>query len=242
MPKMSLVIADVETTGMSVADNDIIEISFKRILDGEQKTWWMKAIHEDKISLEALEVNGHKLEDITWRTKAGKEKYRLPEEVLPEIENWLHDDHVTAGDRILVGHNIAFDYERMQECWRRCNTLETFPFSLHTLDTKMLSVFFDYLQGASNRYYSLSQIVKRLGITKRHAHSADQDVMMTFDLFQYCAKYFEDRIASNSNKLPIFGESDEPDIDETETETEDVEEFEEPEEEPEEEPDEPDDD
>jgi len=207
MPKISLVVADVETTGTSIVDHDIIEISCKRLLDGEQKTWWMKAIHEDTISAEALAVNGHKLEDITWKTKAGKEKYRLPEDVLPEIENWLFDDRVTTADRILCGHNIAFDFDRMQECWKRCGNIETFPFSINTIDTKMLAVFFDFLQNTSGRTYSLSHVIKRLGITKRHAHTADQDVMMTFDLVQYYINYFGDFIKNSKQPLPIIGEN-----------------------------------
>ncbi len=60
MGKLSLYVADTETTSLDIR-GDIIEISFLRISDGEQKTWYLKAIHEDQISEEALEINQHKL-------------------------------------------------------------------------------------------------------------------------------------------------------------------------------------
>ncbi len=103
---------DTETTGLN-SDCDIIELSLIRSTDYAQKTWWLKPINTNSIELGALRVNGHKLEDITWQTKTGKDTYRNPSEVIVEIENWVNEDMTPAEDRILVAHNVVFDKNKM---------------------------------------------------------------------------------------------------------------------------------
>lgn len=205
MGKLSLYVVDTETTNLSTK-GDIVEISFLRLEDGEQRTWYLKAINEEEISEEALEVNGHKLEDITWKTKAGKEKYRLPEEVLPEIENWIYSDKRSKLDRVMVGHNIGFDYDHMFALWNKNSAEETFPFGMNTIDTKVLSLFFDWIQDDNSRRYNLGSIVKRLKIVKRKFHAAEGDVLMTADLVKYMYDFFSKLIDKSEKSLPLFGE------------------------------------
>jgi len=187
MSELALYIVDCETTSI-LTQGDIIEISFYRFSTGEQKTWYMRAKNEEHINLEALRINGHKLLDITWKTNEGKKKYLEPEEALPQIENWMADDELSAMDRVLVGHNISFDERHMRELWKRCGTSDTFPFGYHSLDTKAVAIFFDWAQGLNNKMYSLGQLVKRLKITKRKSHLAEQDVLMNVDLLNYYKK------------------------------------------------------
>lgn len=205
MGKLSLYILDTETTNLSI-QGDVIEVSFFRLEDGEQKTWYLKAINEEFISPEALEVNGHKLEDITWKTKEGREKYRLPEEVLPEIENWIYTDNRSKLDRVMVGHNIGFDYDQLFSLWKRNNAEETFPFSMNVLDTKVLSLFFDWIQDSNSRRYNLGSIVKRLKITKRKFHAAESDVLMTVDLLNYLHSFFSKLVEKAPEELILLGE------------------------------------
>jgi len=205
MGKLSLYIVDTETTNFST-EGDVIEASFYRLEDGEQRTWFLKAMNPEAITQEALDVNGHKLEDITWQTKEGKEKYRLPKEVLPEIENWIYDDNRSKLDRVMVGHNVEFDYRHLLALWEKSNCQDTFPFGFNTIDTKVLALFFDWVQNDNSRRYNLSNIVKRLKIMKRKFHTAEGDVLMTVDLLNYMYKFFSELIENSKEPLVLFGE------------------------------------
>jgi DNA polymerase III alpha subunit (gram-positive type) len=231
MGKLSLYILDTETTNLST-EGDVIEVSFFRLDDGEQKTWYLKAMNEEAISEEALSVNKHKLEDITWKTEFGKQKYQLPKEALPEIENWIYNDNRSKLDRVMVGHNVEFDYKHLLALWNKNNAQDTFPFGNNTLDTKVISLFFDWIQDCNSRRYNLGGIIKRLKLAKRKAHSADTDVLMTVDLLNYMKSFFEKVIDKTPEKLELFGEIIEEDEQEEENnEQEELEEFQDEEEE-----------
>ena len=111
MTEYILYVADVQSTGLSSVDCDIIELSLCRMTDKVQKTWFLKAINEKAIEEAALKINGHKLEDITHKTQIGKEKYKDPTSAIIEIENFLMEDGLSADNRYLVGQNISFDKE-----------------------------------------------------------------------------------------------------------------------------------
>ena len=185
-------VVDTETTGLSAIENDVIEISARRFVmsdcnNTEQKTWYLKAMNPQTISDEALNINKHKREDILHLTKAGKEKYMLPEEAVSDIEKWIMTDEVSAMDRILVGQNIDFDIKALNALWSKLGCSNTFPFNLEkgarTLDTKMIATLIDVLMGKRRRYYNLGTLVKSFGVKKRTAHRAEDDVIMTSDLF-----------------------------------------------------------
>src|SRR5271157_1681844 len=101
-------ISDTETTGMDEKEHDIIEMSFLRFYfnrpeDIEQKTWLLKAINATTIRDDALAKNGHKKEDILWQTVEGKQNYKKPEDILPEVEMWIAEDGHSAYDRVFAG-------------------------------------------------------------------------------------------------------------------------------------------
>jgi len=184
-------VVDTETTGLSAIDNDVIEISFCRLSmsspdDREQKTWYLKALSPSTIQDEALKINGHKKADILHFTKAGKDKYLEPSDVVADIENWVMEDDMSAIDRILIGQNIDFDIRAMKALWDKAGCKETFPFEvdkgMRTLDTKQVATMIDLLTGRRRRYYNLSTLVKSFGVKKRKAHRAEDDVAMTVDV------------------------------------------------------------
>lgn len=180
-------VQDTETTGLSM-DNDIIEISFLRIQNKnfEQKTWLLKAVNEASIQDDALKVNGHKKEDILWKTQYGRENYKNPSDALFEIEEWINKDGMSSHDRVFAGQNPLFDFDRMVELWSRCNTLDTFPFitghNKLIVDTKQLALFIDICLGVKRDRYNLGSLVKAFGVKKGTAHRADEDTRMTADL------------------------------------------------------------
>jgi len=182
---------DTETTGLDEITNDIIEISLLRYSDGVQKTWLLKPIDPKEISIEALRVNKHNIEDLLHQTKQGKELYRNPSEVIVEIENWINEDNVPTSNRCLVGHNVGFDIGFLKRLWEKCNSSDTFPFGKRYLDTMQIQFFMDLSKSSLSESYSLSNTIKRYGIKNDKAHTAAADTKATKELLDKQINYFQ---------------------------------------------------
>jgi len=180
-------VADIETTGLDARKHDVIELSLHRLgdaSDNAQKTWCFKPLTPENIEAAALKINGHKLEDITHKTKEGRERYLDPTSTLVDIENWLAEDGVPAEKRFLIGQNIAFDKERLIQLWSKCNSDESFPFGRRLIDTMIIELFFDFCKGQFAEGYSLKNLGKKYGIKNDKAHSAAADVKATKEIFE----------------------------------------------------------
>lgn len=186
-------VQDTETTGIDCKKHDIIELSLARfsIEDSgttEQKTWLIKAMNPQTIEEEALHVNKHKREDILHLSKFGKENYKLPGQVIIEIEQWVASDDVSAMDRVFAGQNPNFDLGFMKELWTRENSIETFPFATErgnrVLDIKQFALLIDLCTGNRRRYYNLGSLVEAFNAKKSKAHTAAGDVEMTADILR----------------------------------------------------------
>ena len=193
-------INDTETTGLMAAEkkgleilDDVIEISMLRLREKnqkytqDQKTWYLKPLNPKAISDEALRVNKHKKEDLLWLTDYGRQTYREPKDVLPEIELWMMEDEVSVKDRIFLGQNPNFDINALEALWEKMNCKHSFPFDLtkgdRILDTKHLALLVDICCQTRRDFYKLGSLVKDFGITKRTAHRAEGDTQLTADLF-----------------------------------------------------------
>lgn len=187
-------VCDCETTGLDPIKNDIIEVCFWRLHEEEGKTWCLKPKNIDAIEDEALRINGHKREDITHATAKGKEIYRDPSIVLPEIEMWIMEDGAAAEDRIFAGQNPKFDYDFLIQLWKKCGHPDDFPFGFwmgegarrenigSLIDTLQIVRFIDLCTGKKRPRYGLGALVKDFKVTKAQAHRADGDVKMTREL------------------------------------------------------------
>lgn len=189
--KYTLYVADVETTGLDSRTHDVIELSLLRLSDGVQKTWFLKPFNPDQAESVALRINGHKLEDLKQLTKHGKDTYKDPNTTLVEIENWIQEDGCPAEDRILVGQNIAFDRDMLQQLWNKCNAKDTYPFGRRSLDTMQLEFFMDLCKGTMAEGYSLGNLTKKYGVKNEKAHSADADVRATKEVFEKQVEFFK---------------------------------------------------
>lgn len=190
-------VIDVETTGVNPEKHDIIEVCFWRLGDAESKTWWLTPLSPENIEEEALQINKHLREDILHQTKEGREKYKHPSEVLPEIEMWLMEDGAAAEERVFIGQNPMFDYEFLLALWRKMKAEKEFPFGYwipnrdgternqgYIIDTMQLARLIDVCTGKKRARYGLGALVKDFGVTKSTAHRADGDVKMTKELYE----------------------------------------------------------
>lgn len=192
-------VVDCETTGLDHNENDVIEVSFWRLSDDEQKTWLLKALTPATISDQALKKNGHKRDDITWKTTFGKENYLEPRDVICDIESWIMQDEAEVDQRVFLGQNPEFDIKFLRKLWEKCESKDTFPFGHFVIDTIQIARLIDLCTGKRRKFYNLSQLVKDFGVTKGKAHRASEDVKMTRELFlkqfepikEFIAKTFE---------------------------------------------------
>jgi DNA polymerase III alpha subunit (gram-positive type) len=180
-------VSDTETTSVDFVNGDVIEASFLRfhLADPgkyEQKTWLLRAMNPDGITEKALTINGHKKEDILGFTKYGKENYKDPNEVISDIEAWISEDEHTKDERFFCGQNPMFDYNMLTELWKKCESESTFPFSNNLIDTIMIAKIIDLTLDHKRGRYNLGSLVKDFGITKRTAHKAAEDTLMTYEL------------------------------------------------------------
>lgn len=186
---------DTETTGLDFLSNDVIEVSLWRSSDEDQQTYHIKALNEASISDEALKVNGHKKEDILWKTAHGRETYKEPSDVISEIESWVMFDGASIEERVFLGQNPQFDYDFLREMWKRAGCKETFPFRKFLIDTIQIARFIDVCSNIRRPRYGLSALAKDFGVPKEKAHRADADVRMTKNLFLKQMEPIKDIIA-----------------------------------------------
>lgn len=188
-------ICDTETTGLDPVENDVIEVSFWRLSDNEQKTWCIRALNPETISDKALQVNKHNRDDILRKTAFGKETYREPADVVSEIEVWMMGDGASIGDRVFLGQNPQFDFDFLKQLWKKANASHSFPFSNFIIDTIQMTRFIDLCTGKRRQRYNLGSLVKDFGVTKGKAHKAAEDVKMTKDLFLKQYEPIRDHVA-----------------------------------------------
>ncbi|MGI0058969.1 MAG: 3'-5' exonuclease [Nitrosotalea sp.] len=185
-------VADIETTGLDSHLHDVIELSLLRFSDGAQKTWCLKPLTPDTIDPAALRINGHKLEDLLHKTKEGRERYKDANITLVEVENWLSSDGVPAEKRFLIGQNIGFDKEHLEQLWTKCNTKDSFPFGRRLMDTMQIELFFDFCKGQFAEGYSLKNLGKKYGVKNEKAHTASADTLATKEVFEKQVEYFKE--------------------------------------------------
>lgn len=190
----SFYVTDIETTGLDSHLHDVIELSMYRLGDPSetaQKTWCFKPLNPDTIDPVSLRINGHKLDDLLWKTKEGRERYLDPNKALVDVENWMAEDGLPADRRFLVGQNVSFDKDRLEQLWIKCNTKDSFPIGRRMLDTMVLELFFDYCKGSFAEGYSLNNLVKKYGVKNEKAHTAAADVMATKLVFEKQVEFYK---------------------------------------------------
>lgn len=182
---------DTETTGLDPIKNDVIELSLYRLSDNEQKTWLIKPINLNNIDAVALKINGHKLEDLCGETKFGRDTYKDAGSVLVEVENWLTEDNAPTQNRCLIGHNVGFDKNMLEQLWEKCQATDSFPFGRRMIDTMITELFLDYCQDSFAEGYSLKNLSKKYDVKNEKAHSAAADIKCTVDIFRKQAGFFK---------------------------------------------------
>jgi DNA polymerase III alpha subunit (gram-positive type) len=101
---------------------------------------------------------------------------------------------VPATHRALLGQNISFDKDMLEQLWIKCDSKDSFPFGRRYLDTMIVEIFLDYCKGEIGEGYSLSNLVKKYAVRNEKAHTAEADVKATKEVFLKQVAYLKDII------------------------------------------------
>ena len=165
----SYVAFDLETTGLSVEENCIIEFGALKVRDGAVAGRFMTFVRpEEEITERITEITG-----ITNAMTAGAPTI---EEVMNAFVDFCEDD-------VLIGHNLMFDYSFAKKYAGRCG----YAFEKKGIDT--LKIARTVCTGLVSK--SLGALCDHYGIVNDQAHRAYHDALATAKLYQTMAHYYE---------------------------------------------------
>ena len=179
-----LVVFDTETTGLSVFDDDVVQIAAVRVRQGQVV---------DKLNL-FVETN---------RTIPPM----LGEVVNPLIEEYANQPHVSheaalqqfcdfARDAVLLGHNATYDQQIMEHNMQRyAPQLTMMTFTCYD-SLKLARLLHPRLKS-----YKLKSLLEQLGLEGQNSHLADDDIMATLSLTVHCYELGRERVGQQLDFL-----------------------------------------
>ena len=159
------VVLDIETTGTSLEKDEIIEIGALKVESG--------AVTEEFSML--IRINGEipvEIQKLTGITEQELQSMGRPlEEVLEKLFEFV-------GNRIIVGYNVAFDYNFIRATCRKMKL----EMRLGTASRDTLALSRRKIKGVGS--YQLEALMKHLGYEVSNAHRALADCYLTWQLYQ----------------------------------------------------------
>jgi DNA polymerase III epsilon subunit family exonuclease len=170
MKKHNFAFIDIETTGLNLFKNEIIEIGcvtatpdLEFIEEFELK---IKPEHIETADRVALKVNHYNSTD--WESGLALEKA-------------LNIFSKKVKDCIMVGHNVSFDAGFLEYAFNKSKIKNSMHY--HKLDT--ISIAWAKLHNDPNlEHLSLHDMCVRFDIKNEHAHSALSDARATYKLYK----------------------------------------------------------
>lgn len=171
--RKEIVIFDTETTGLNVFEDDIVQIAAIRVRNGVQiGDTFNVLLHTNKKIPEYLgDIENPLVEEYRKRTDHLDRAYGL----LKFLE--------FVGDTPLLGHNVEYDYRILDYNLRRdCHVVN--------LEEKC-PVYYDSLKlchivDPKLKSYKLKDLLNILELQGENSHLADDDVMATKSIVDYC--------------------------------------------------------
>ncbi len=178
----SYVAFDLETTGLSVEDNCIIEIGALKVRDGVVADRFMTFVcPKEPVSKRITEITGITGEMV--------EDAPSPEVVIKKFVEFCEDD-------ILIGHNLMFDFAFTAKCAKSFGL----KFDHKGIDT--LKIARHVCSDMPSK--SLGNLCEHFGIVNSSAHRAYHDALATAKLYQTLAHYYEEMHPEVFGPIPLL--------------------------------------
>lgn len=137
MSQLEYYVVDVETTGLSEEENEVVQISIIRCSDRHQLNKMVKAEHPETANPRALKVTGMSIFDI----QSGQDKER----VVDFCDRFINEDGKNPEHRCFIAHNASFDRKFVHKLWEKCGKkfpgniwMDTVPFTRKLAERKGL--------------------------------------------------------------------------------------------------------
>ena len=173
-----LVIFDTETTGLNVFEDDIVQIAAMRLRNGKITERFNIFLHTDKeIPAFLGEIENPLVKE-----------YANPNNEKLDRDEGLRRFLEFVGNAPLLGHNVNYDYRILDNNLQR---------DCHITDFKdTYSSYFDSLKIArlvcpNLKSYSLKNLLKALNLEGENSHMADDDIVATKSVVDYCVEKFK---------------------------------------------------
>ena len=169
--RQDLVVFDTETTGLDVFSDDVVQIAAVKVRQG-------RVVDELNLFVETSRTIPERLGDV----------------VNPLVEEYARHEHLSPREAlgrfvtfakgcVILGHNATYDYQIMEHNMRRYAP----EYSMHTL----WPVYFDSLKLTRllcprQRSYKLKDLLVQLGLEGENSHLANDDILATLSLAEYC--------------------------------------------------------
>jgi DNA polymerase III epsilon subunit-like protein len=190
-------VIDLETTGLSLAYQEICECSIIRAEDRMQLTRQVIVDKPENSSFDALKIIGKSMADLR--------KGITKEQLIKEAEILFNEDKDEPSNRCIVGHNIiSFDKRWLWALWERFG--KRFPAELY-LDTIHLFKAYGKKKGLGKIKHNLTDACNMIGIKKvAGIHNARSDTRNTYLLWQELIKEVD--FLDHIKRLPHILEGD----------------------------------
>jgi DNA helicase-2/ATP-dependent DNA helicase PcrA len=159
----SIVVIDVETTGISIDEDEIVEVAATRLLRGEVVGKYDALILNKKPVGDSERIHGLTDEYL-------KQHGRPANEVFSNLFDFVRDS-------LLVGYNISFDTKIILSHARRSGVPTT-----DFIYEDVLPIARRCISGVEN--YRLETVARSLDIIEEHAHTAIGDVVTTIEVLK----------------------------------------------------------
>lgn len=165
-------IIDLETTGLRSEYHEIIEIALITIdQEGKELNRWHKKIRPlniDRADPVALQINGYDHAD--WLHA-------------PTFETVAEELYSLLEGGILLGHNVKFDLEFLNEAFFLC---ELPPLHHRQIDSQTLA--YEHLYPLGLKSLSMDKIREFLGLSMRGSHTALKDALDVLYLWRLLSR------------------------------------------------------
>lgn len=160
---------DLETTGLNIEKDAIIEIGALKVINGKVTERFIEFVKPEK-PISPMITN------ITGITNEMVANARPTDEIIRDFVDF-------CGDYVLIGHNILFDYKFAKKYASKYG----FPFEKKGLDT--LRIARKTLRQLESK--SLGGLCEHYNITNQAAHRAYHDALATAKIYHMLAHDFE---------------------------------------------------
>ena len=173
MKNKALVFVDTETSGLYPEQNhEILEVCCIKVYpNGQEEKLYLKALLESGcFSTVALELNGYRTRD--WSGAVSQRNLAV------SLAGFLKDC-------VLVGHNVQFDRDFIEETWCRFG-IDTY-LDRRQIDTQVLA--FEHLVPLGLQSISMDSIRGFLGWSDSGNHTAIVDCEQMKQLYEYLLRF-----------------------------------------------------